>query len=128
MAEVCVDVKTEPVILSVESTATNAEDSIRLDISARGFWGGRLEVALFDVRVFNPFAASAMSIPLDQLCCRNENKKRQKYEQTLLAENCSFTPLIFSASGGMSPLTKRFLQVLASKLSEKKLGTYAQAR
>ena len=38
MAEVCVDVKTEPVIPSVESTATNAEDSKRLDISARGFW------------------------------------------------------------------------------------------
>ena len=73
MAEGCVDVKTEPVIPSVESTATNAEDSKRLDITARGFWGGRLEVALFDVRVFNPFAASAMSIPLDQLYRRNEN-------------------------------------------------------
>ena len=95
MAEVCVDVKTEPVIPSVESTATNAEDSKRLDISTRGFWEGRLEVALFDVRAFNPFATSAMSIPLDQLYRRNENEKRWKYEQTLLAENCSFTPLIF---------------------------------
>ena len=121
------DVKTEPVIPSVESMATNAEDSRHLDISARGFWGGRLEVALFDVRVFNLFAASAMSILLDQLYRRNENEKRRKYELTLLAENCSFTPLIFSTSGGVSPLTKRFLQVLALKVSEKKLGTYAQA-
>ena len=40
---------------------------------------------------------------------------------------CSFAQLIFSTSGGVSPLTKRFLQQLATKLSEKKFGNYAQA-
>ena len=82
---------------------------------------------MFDVRVFNPFAASAISFPLPQLYRRNENENRRKYEQAQLAENCSFTPLIFSTSGGASQLTKRFLQVLSAKLSEKKLGTYAEA-
>ena len=50
-----------------------------------------MEVALFDVRVFNPFTASAVSVPLPQLYQPNENEKRRKYEQGLLAENCSFT-------------------------------------
>ena len=44
-----------------------------------------------------------------------------------MAENCSVTPLIFSTAGGVSQLTKWFLQMLSTRLSEKKLGSYAQA-
>ena len=125
MSEVCSDVVTEPLLFVGQDQ--DSSDNGRLDIRARGFWEGRLEVALFDVRVFNPFAASAVSVPLPQLYRRNENEKRRKYEQALLAENCSFTPLIFSTAGGVSQLTKRFLQMLSTRLSEKKLGSYAQA-
>ena len=44
LTEVCSDVATEPMIPS-------GDDEKRLDIRTRGFWGGRLEVAFFDVRV-----------------------------------------------------------------------------
>lgn len=127
LTEVCSDVATEPQI-SV-NTATNSlpEECKRLDIRARGFWGGQLEAAFFDVRVFNPFAASAITIPVPQLYRRHEQEKRRKYEQRLQEENYSFTPLVFSTSGGASKLTTRFLQHLASKLSDKKFGKYAQA-
>ena len=114
--------------VSVSTTMNDAmAECKRLDIPARGFWGGQLEAALFDVWVFNPFSASAVTLPLPQLYKRHEQEKQRRYEQLLQEENCSFTPLIFSTSGGVSPLTKQFLQHLAKKLSEKKFGNYAQA-
>ena len=105
----------------------SGNDKKRLDIRARGFWGGRLEIiiAFFDVRVFNPFAASAVSTQLSQLYHRHELEKRRKYEQLLLEDNCSFTPLIFSTSDRASPLTMTFLHVLATKLNWKTTSTYA---
>ena len=136
ISEVCFDVTIEP---KLEQSAENQPEcdgvradavepeNLRLDICARGFWGGSLEVALFDVRVFNPFAASAISTPLDQLYRRNEAEKRRKYEARATAENCSFTPLIFSTSGGCSLLTGKFLKKLALKLSQKKTSMYSQA-
>ena len=135
MSEVCFDVTTEPHLESGDNQAENEgngvdtvePEKLRLDIRARGFWGGSLEVALFDVRVFNPFAASAITTPLEQLYRRNELEKHRKYEARMTAENCSFTPLIFSMSGGCSQLTGRFLKKLALKLSEKKTSTYSQA-
>ena len=53
--EVCSDVATE-------SALPSGDDEKHLDIHARGFWGGQIEVAFFDVRVFKPFAASAVFI------------------------------------------------------------------
>ena len=119
LTEVCSDVATEPMVPS-------GDDEKHLDIHTRGFWGGRLEVAFFDVRVFNPFATSAVSTQLHQLYHRHELEKRRKYEELLLEDNCSFTPLIFSTSGVASPLTTTFLCVLATKLSEKTSSSYAQ--
>ena len=75
MSEVYFDVTTEPHLESGDNQAEHEgnvvdavePENLRLDIRARGFWGGSLEVALFDVRVFNPFAASAIPTPLEQL-------------------------------------------------------------
>ena len=86
-----------------------------------------MQVALFDVRVFNPFAASAITTPLVQLYRRHEAEKRLKYEARVLAEHCSFTLFIFSTSGDCSVLTSKFLKALATKLAAKKNSTYSQA-
>ena len=127
LTEVCSDVATEPPV-SVSTTVSDpTAECKRLDICAGGFWSGQLEAALFDVRVFKPFAASAVTLPLPQLYRRPKQEKRRRYERLLQEENYSFAPLKFSTSGGVSPLTKRFLQHLATKLSEKKFGNYAQA-
>ena len=135
ISEVCFDVTTEPHLESGDNQAENEGNKVdavelenfRLDIRAREFWRGSLEVALLDVRVFNPFAASAITSPLEQLNRCNELEKRRKYEARVTAENCSFTPLIFSTSGECSQLTRTFLKKPALKLSEKKTSTYSQA-
>ena len=81
----------------------------------------------FDVLMFHPFARSAITTSLSHMYLRQEAEKRRKYENRLLAENCCFTPLIFSTSGGCSLLTARFLKKLASKMSEQKVASYNQA-
>ena len=86
-----------------------------------------MEMAFFDVWVFNPFARSAITTSLSQLYLHQEAEKRRKYDNRLLPENCCFTPLIFSTSGGCSLLTARFLKKLTSKMSEQKVASYNQA-
>lgn len=129
MSEVCVDITTEPHLEPPEEQQAEEPgegEHARLDIGARGFWGGRHEMAFFDVRVFNPFASSAANISLTQLYRRHEAEKRRKYEARVIAENGSFTPLVFSTSGGCSPLTSTFMRKLAIKLSEKRAEPYSQ--
>ena len=50
LSEMCADVNVEPEL----PLTGNEQDGKRLDIKARGFWGGRFEETFFDVGVFNP--------------------------------------------------------------------------
>ena len=57
ISEVCSDVELKPRLqpLSGEQflhASANRDAEARLDIKARGFWGGAFECAFFDVRVF----------------------------------------------------------------------------
>ena len=55
--------------------SANTQDEARLDFSVRGFWQ-RGERALFDVRVFNPFAPTHMNQDLDKAFEQMNVKKR----------------------------------------------------
>ena len=82
LSKVCSDVQTEPHFFTQEDTsrvqavseggANDVEHDSRLDIRARGFWGGCMEMAFFDVWVFNPFDRSAITTSLSQLYQRQE--------------------------------------------------------
>ncbi len=59
LTEICHDVSVEPDLqpLTGETLAhrtANISDGARLDVSMKGFWGGRQEKTFLDVRVFNP--------------------------------------------------------------------------
>ena len=83
---------------------SNSEDGARLDVSAQGFWGDRHEHAFFDVRVFNPLAPSNCRSSLSTTYRRHEATKKRSYEQRVREiKHGPFTPLVFSASGGMAP-------------------------
>ena len=104
LTEVCPNVATEPDLQPLTGEilshrTSNYEDGARLDVSAQGFWGDRHARAFFDVRVFNPLAPS----------------KRVVH---------SFTPLVFSASGGMAPAATTTFKRLASLISEKQQQDY----
>ena len=78
------------------------------------------EEVFFDVRVFNPFAASYRTLSsVPALYRRHGHEKRAHYEERVRkVERAAFTPLVFSVSGGASKLTTTFLKWLASLLAE----------
>ena len=103
--EVSVEVSIEPPLVPLTGEVlhanANKSDEARLDIATRGFWQN-YEMEFFDVRVFNPFAKSYEIQTTTSLFKRNENEKKKWYnERVIRNEHGSFTPLIFSANGGV---------------------------
>ena len=125
MAEVGVDVVKEPVLQPLsgevfQRRSTGTDPDARLDIRARGFWGSWLNCTFFDVRIFNPLAQSNRCTQLASVYRRHEQAKKHLYEERIRkVERGSFTPLVFSTTGGASRLTSTFLRHLASLLAEK---------
>ena len=63
MRDVCYDVEIEPKLQALEGESfdhrtTCTEDEARLDIKASGIWDSRFCRTFFDVKIFNPHAAS----------------------------------------------------------------------
>ena len=125
LKETCHGVATEPSLQPITSETFNAatvntQDGARLDIVANGFWGGAFQRAFFDVRVFNPFAPSNRHSSLASSYRHHENLKKRLYERRVReVEHSSFTPLVFSLTGGLGPAATAFYKRLASQLSDK---------
>ena len=137
MVEVCQDICTEPSLQPITGeTLTGAsaitEDGARLDIAASGFWGGHHNRAFFDVRVFNPYAASNRQ-PIATSYRKHKNIKKRAYEQRVREiEHGSFTPLVMSLTGGLGNAAticyKRLASLLASKHDQPYCSTMAWLR
>ena len=107
--------------------SANTDDQARLDIEAYGFWGSHHQRALFDVRVFNPFARSYVTSPICTTYRRQERAKVREYEQRVREiERASFTPLVFSATGGMAPRAKVFYKKLSDLLAVQRKDNYSR--
>ena len=122
LSMVCNDVEIEPVLqeLTGESlpSGTNRAPDACLDIHARGFWE-RQRSAFFDVRVCHPNADSYRDLDLKQIYKQHENDKKRLYTQRVMdVEKGTFTPLVFTTTGGMGEECKR-----ASR-SEERRGLY----
>ena len=94
--------------------AANKSSEARLDISARGVWttGQR---SFFDPRVFNQFARRYSGLTLSQAYKTNDNEKKRHYNDHVMSvDHGTFTPLVFSSSGGMAPECFVFYQKLYS--------------
>ena len=125
MSEVCHDVQVEPHLQPLSSELLHYksavhEDDARVDIRAASFWGCLHHRSFFDVRVFNAFAESNQSPCPAATFRRHEGDKRQAYEERVReVERGSFTPLVFSSSGGMGKAAMVTYRRLASLLSDK---------
>ena len=88
---------------------------------AQGLWGVHHQQAYFDVRVFNPLAISNRQTTISTCFRSHDHEKRQVYEQCVReVKRGSFTPLVFSALGGVSRPTEITYKRLASLLATKK--------
>ena len=131
LTEVCHDVRVEPHLQPLTGEAPLAstaitQDGARLDVEVSGFWGGRFERTFMDVRIFNPHVSSNRNSHLSSTYRRHENTKKRAYEQRIQeVKRASFTPLIFSVSGGMAREATTFYKRLASLLSTKREQPYS---
>ena len=124
LPEVCKDVRVEPPLnqLTGENLdkASNTSDEARLDIAARGFWISG-QKAFFDIRVFNPIAKRYRNSNVFKAYETNEKEKKRHYNSRILeVEHGSFTPIVFSAMGGMGREARSFYRRLSEVLSEKR--------
>jgi len=132
MSEVCNDVKVEPDLQPLSSESLHyrtaiKDDEARLDVRAAGFWGCQSTRDYFDVRVFNPLAKSYRSKAVDSTYRQLEQLKRRAYDQRIREiEHGTFTPLIFSAMGGLGKASQVTYKRLACLLSEKWGSHYSQ--
>ena len=127
MREVCKDVRVEPALLptSPEALRGNTADGARLDVSARGVWSG-YEKTFVDIRVTHPTADSNMTKNLDAVYRDNEREKKNAYLRWIVeVEKASFTPLVFTTTGGMGPECERFNRRLAELIAVKKGERYS---
>ena len=120
-SEVCIEPHLQPTTPDQLSGATaNAQDGARLDVSANRVWGGRFQRTYFDVRVFNPHAPSNKNLTLSACYRKHEREKKRAYDQRIReVEHSSFSPLVFSATGGMGREATCFYRRLASMLAHK---------
>ena len=121
---VCSDVEIEPVIQDISgehlNRGSNKVQDARLDIHARGFWE-RHRSAFFDVRVCLPNAVSYRDLEPQQIYCIHENEKKRLYSERLLdIEHGTFTPLVFTTTGGMGKECLKYRIRLAQLIAIKK--------
>ncbi|CAH3113594.1 unnamed protein product, partial [Porites lobata] len=126
---VCTDVEKEPVLQEITgeelNRGANKAPDARLDVHARGFWD-RQQSAFFDVRVCHPNADSYRELSPKQIFQLHENEKKRQYSRRVLeVEQGTFTPLVFTSTGGMADECKRFHSRLAELLALKKGDDYA---
>ena len=128
LSDICKDVKIEPELLPIGNTrtlSTNVADKARLDVSAVGVWSP-MERTFLDVRVFHPNSPSYLNTSPEQLYLQHEREKKRVYnDRVLQVEKGSFSPLIFSTTGGMGPEATKYHKRVAELISAKRGETYS---
>ena len=125
LREVCKDVRVEPGLLPTEEKSGNVAEGARSDVSARGLWSD-YQKTFMDVRVTHPTAASQMNKPLTQIYKDHEREKKALYNDRVInTEKSSFTPLIFTTTGGMGPECVRMNKRIAERISLKRGELYS---
>ena len=101
-------------------------DRMKQELTLLPETSGAPDKALFDVKVFNQYAKSNQKFTLASFFCHHEKSKKRAYEQRIVeVEHGSFTPLVFSTTGGMGRLASIFYNQLALLLAEKRHQPYA---
>ena len=126
---VCYDVAIEPTLQPLAgeelNRGANTAPDARLDVHCRGFWE-RQRAAFFDVRICHPNADSYKELSPKQIYKLHEDEKKRKYASRIIeVENGTFTPLVFTTTGGMSQECQRYHSRLAELISSKKQEDYA---
>ena len=78
------------------------DEEARVDLSAVGIWYP-MQRTFMDIRVTNLLSESYLKMPIDKVLLKQEEEKKRAYlERVRDLEASTFTPLVFSANGGMA--------------------------
>ena len=129
LRDVCKDVKIEPELLPVGDipvgSSTTAERA-RLDLSAVGVFS-QMERTFGDVRVTHLNSPTYAGMSIGKVYATQEKEKKQKYNERIMqVEKATFTPLVFSTSGGMGPECTKFHKKVAELVSNKTKEDYSK--
>ena len=114
----------QPITGEELARGTNQAPDARLDVHCRGFWE-RQRAAFFDIRVCHPNADSYKDLSSKQIYRIHENEKKRKYNSRVTEiEQGTFTPLVFTTTGGMTDECLRYHSRLAELLSAKTQESY----
>ena len=109
-----------------ETESTNTSLKARLDVSAVGIWSS-MERTFLDVRVMHPNSASYKDTKIDDLYIQHETEKKRTYNHRIMhVEKGSFSPLVFSTTGGMGPEATRYHKRIAELISTKRGELYSE--
>ena len=129
LKNVCKDIQIEPQLLPIENAELGSSisgDKSRLDVSAVGIWSP-MERTFLDVRVVHPNAPSHKKKTIEKLYEENEKEKKRDYNQRVMqVERATFTPLVFSTTGGMAPECTRYHKKVAQLISAKTKEDYSK--
>ena len=105
---------------------STTEDNARLDVSARSIWSP-LERAFLDIRVFHAQAPTNRAYgTVEKMYKAHEKLKKTKYNQRVLqVEHATFTPVVFSTTGGAGQEAKKLVKKIAEKTTRKTGQSYA---
>ena len=127
LKEVCKDVRVEPELLPIgncELPGSNKAEKARLDVSAVGVWSP-MERTFLDVHVMHPNSPSYRDKSPKQLYAQHEREKKRTYNQSIMqVEKGSFTPLIFSTTGGMGPECDKYHKRVAELIARRRNEDY----
>ncbi len=127
LRDICKDVMIEPELLPVGNTITtgNTTEKARLDVSSVGLHAP-LSRNFLDVRVSNFNSPVFKDKTPEQIYKLQEREKKYAYNQRVIqVEKGTFTPLIFSTTGGMGPEATKYHKRVAEVISKKKKEDYA---
>ena len=126
---ICKDVEIEPdlILLSGEvfPPGTTKKEDAKFDVCARNLWAP-LAKAFVDIRVLHPQVPSNGNKSIPAIFRAHELKKKRKYTARLInIERATFTPLVFSTSGGRGPEASVFYKRVTEKISNKSSQRYS---
>ena len=126
LREVCRDVKIEPELLPIDNPGNTNQvpEKERADVSAVGVWSS-MERTFLDVRVTHPHSPSYAGLSSEQLYKKHEQEKKRKYNDRIMnVDRGTFTPLVFTTTGGMGPECTKFFKRVAELIANKRGEDY----
>ena len=121
LSKIVNDVEPEPESQPVTSEIIEglSRNASRPDIRARGMWRAG-QNAFFYVRLTNTHSPSQIHLTTESVLKKHEQEKKRDYNRRIMnIEYGTFTPLVFSVSGGIGKECSIFHKHIAKRLATK---------